>query len=272
MGYIFNKDGKDKYGGYYDEEFNYHPGQEYLDLVQAIHDEHDLLEKYGQDEGEEDREEDQYCEGQDFDDYLQKEKINPTLDYIKDNADKRWIFISFKGMSNKTEDVKAYSDWFKEREVKPIDIAINASRLNVRISTSDVESIINAIKLEGTPDVDIIKVYLPFLSSEKVGVEDDEDDAVDDNQYIEQQQEYDENGDLLYPEETEYPEELQYDEDLQNLEEPEEPKEPNDLTETPKEPVKLEVEPEESKEEPPKIEDKKKADDDGADFDTEGVN
>lgn len=183
MVFIFNKEGKDKYGGYYDEEFNYHPGQEYLDIVKAIHDEHHLLEKYGFEEDEGEQEEEQFIQPEDFDDYLLKEKINPTLNYIKEHKDERHICISFKGMSNDVNDVKAYKDWFKERGVKPLDIGINPSRLNVRIMTTDEESIVNAIKLEGYPDVDIIKVYLPFLSSEKVGVEDDEDDAVEQHHY-----------------------------------------------------------------------------------------
>lgn len=195
-GVYFNKEGKDKYGGYYDEEFIYHPGQEYLDLVKAIEDEHCLLEQYGMGEGDEEvkGEGDEEGEGEgeaeeevkefkdekEWEEYLYKEKINPTLAYIKENKDKRYIIVSFKGMSNNNDDAKAYFEWFKERGVKPLDIAINASRLNVRISTSDEDNIINAIKLEGTPDVDLIKVYLPFLKTEKVGVRDDDDDEVDD--------------------------------------------------------------------------------------------
>ena len=199
-GVYFNKEGKDKYGGYYDEEFIYHAGQEYLDLVKAIEDEHCLLEQYGLEEAdacgivhfegegegegevEEEVEEEvkEFKDEKEWEDYLYKEKINPTLAYIKENPDKRYIFISFKGMSDNKDDAKAYFEWFKERGVKPIDVAINASRLNVRITTSDEESIINAIKLEGTPDVDLIKVYLPFLSTEKVGVKDEDDDEIDD--------------------------------------------------------------------------------------------
>jgi hypothetical protein len=79
-------------------------------------------------------------------------------------------------MSGEKNDAKAYRDWFKERNVTPVDIAINSTRLNIKLKTDDTDNIINAIKLEGTPDVDIIKVFLPFLSSEKTGIQDNEED------------------------------------------------------------------------------------------------
>eukprot|EP00345_Euplotes_harpa_P014017 CAMPEP_0168341502 /NCGR_PEP_ID=MMETSP0213-20121227/14736_1 /TAXON_ID=151035 /ORGANISM="Euplotes harpa, Strain FSP1.4" /LENGTH=257 /DNA_ID=CAMNT_0008348019 /DNA_START=13 /DNA_END=786 /DNA_ORIENTATION=- len=183
-GVYFDKDGKDKYGGYYDEEFLYHPGKEYLDMVKVIQDEHQLLEQFGINDGgveedglEEDEEEaKQFEDDKGWEDYLQNEKINPTLAYIKEKPTERFVLISFKGMSSDPADKDAYKEWFKERSVKPMDIAINASRLNIRVKTDDIESIINAIKLEGTPDVDVIKVYLPFLSTEKVGIKDDDQD------------------------------------------------------------------------------------------------
>eukprot|EP00345_Euplotes_harpa_P016902 CAMPEP_0168342490 /NCGR_PEP_ID=MMETSP0213-20121227/15425_1 /TAXON_ID=151035 /ORGANISM="Euplotes harpa, Strain FSP1.4" /LENGTH=264 /DNA_ID=CAMNT_0008349397 /DNA_START=13 /DNA_END=807 /DNA_ORIENTATION=- len=183
-GVYFDKDGKDKYGGYYDKEFLYHPGKEYLAMVKAIQDEHQFLEQFGvNDGGEEEDGLEEYEEAKQFEDdqgweeYFQKERINPTLAYIKENPSKRFVLISFKGMSSDPEDMAEYKEWFKVRGVKPMDIAINASRINIRVKTDDIESIINAIKLEGTPDVDVIKVYLPFLSTEKVGIEDhDEDD------------------------------------------------------------------------------------------------
>jgi predicted DNA binding CopG/RHH family protein len=82
-------------------------------------------------------------------------------------------------MSDNKDDEKEYVQWFKDRGIKPFDIAINKSRLNIRISTDDIDSIQNAIMLEGTPDVDYIKVYLPFLTTEKVGMADDDDDEPD---------------------------------------------------------------------------------------------
>ena len=164
-GVYFDKDGKDKYGGFYDKEFNYHPSKEYEDMVQAIQDEHCLLEQLGQEvEEEEDVIEEDSKENKEsmneteFEDYLKKEKIIPTLAYIKENPDKRHIVISFKGMSNNKEDAADYKKWFKEQNINILDIAINPSRLNVRIKTDDEESIINAIKLEGTVDV-IVRIY-----------------------------------------------------------------------------------------------------------------
>ena len=156
-GVKFNVEGKDEYGGYYDEDLNYHPSKEYEEMVQAIKDEHCLLEQYGQDVEDEANEENkdliEDMDEKEFEDYLYNEKIAPTLKYIKEYPDKRHIVISFKGMSNNKDDDKDYIKWFKEQNINILDIAINPSRINVRIKTDDEESIINAIKLEGTVDV-----------------------------------------------------------------------------------------------------------------------
>lgn len=157
--------GKDKYGGYYDEEFNYHPSKQYNQIIQFLKDEHTLLEQYGQgvddedDEDEDNKESAEDMDEKEFEDYLNKEKIAPTLKYIKENPDKRHIVISFKGMSKNKDDDKDYIKWFKEQNINILDIAINPSRVNVRIKTDDEESIINAIKLEGTVDV-IVSLYI----------------------------------------------------------------------------------------------------------------
>lgn len=168
-GIYFNKEGKDEYGGSYDKDLNYIPGEEYESVVKEIARDHHLLEAFGVEggddfpqEGEEDLE--QLEEFQEKDDeqmkeYLMKEKIDPKA---------RFLMVSFTGMSPNKEDEKAYQDWFKERGVKPIDIAINNSRLNIRLKIDDMESILNAVKLDGTPDVDYIKVHIPNIKQEKV--------------------------------------------------------------------------------------------------------
>lgn len=167
-GIYFDKDGKDKYGGYYDDQFNYHPSKEYEDMVQAIRDEHCFLEQFGQEiedeEVEEIKDKKEDMDDKEFEDYLNKEKIAPTLKYIKENPDKRHIVISFKGMSGNKDDENDYKAWFKEQNINILDIAINPSRLNIRIKTEDEESIINAIKLEGTVDV-VVSITIHILNS-----------------------------------------------------------------------------------------------------------
>jgi esterase/lipase superfamily enzyme len=36
-GYYFNKDGQDQFGGYYDDDFMYHPAEKYLNLGKNHH-------------------------------------------------------------------------------------------------------------------------------------------------------------------------------------------------------------------------------------------
>lgn len=113
-GVYFNKEGKDKYGGYYDEEFNYIASKEYTDLLKEINEEHNILAEYGLDgEGDEEGEgegDDKGKEGLEKDieqkedeeikEYLLKEKIGENM---------RFIVISFTGMSSNKDDEKGKS-------------------------------------------------------------------------------------------------------------------------------------------------------------------
>jgi len=75
-------------------------------------------------------------------------------------------------MSDNKDDASEYWDWFRQRGVNPIDVSINSSSLSIKLWTDETESITNAIKLEGTMNVDTIKVLLPFLNEEKVTIHD----------------------------------------------------------------------------------------------------
>ena len=151
---------------------NYIASEKYQTMLEGLGEEHDLLAQYGmvdEDEGEGFEEFDQDQNDDEIRDFLKKEKINPK---------QKFMTISFTGMSDKKDDEKAYMGWFKERGIKPIDIAINdKNRLNIRVKTEDMDSIVNSVKLEGTPDVHIIKVYIPNVKQEKVVIDDGEGDS-----------------------------------------------------------------------------------------------
>jgi len=92
-GVLFNRD---EFGGYYDQNLCYHPGKLYQDLFNSIRIDNYLLDMYGfiDDEEEEEEEEEEEKEEEEpdgieddhqWEDYLEKEKIIPTLKYIKSN-------------------------------------------------------------------------------------------------------------------------------------------------------------------------------------------
>jgi hypothetical protein len=69
-------------------------------MVKAIHDEHYLLEQLGEAEVDYDEEEDEeevkeFADDQEWEDYFNKERIEPTLKYIKDNPNERLLVSLF---------------------------------------------------------------------------------------------------------------------------------------------------------------------------------
>ena len=179
-GVYFDKDGKDKFGGTYDDNLEYVVSEKYKEqyesLQKEIKNDYDLLAEYGF--GGEDEEIDDLEDQNDDEtkEYLLREKIP---------SEKRTMLISFTGMSSNKEDEKAYMDWFKERNITPMQIAINENRLNIQVKTSDMDSILNAVKLEGQPDVDYIKVMIPNVKDENVVIQDADELKVEKDDKVE---------------------------------------------------------------------------------------
>lgn len=79
-GIYFNKEGKDKYGGHYDENFIYHPTKEFLEAAKEVQKEQDLINQYGLDED---------AEGEgNLDEEEVKDSENPEINNWSEKDDK----------------------------------------------------------------------------------------------------------------------------------------------------------------------------------------